>query len=145
MIVVERASEEDLPDIFEIDQLTMGDDSRRDYLIKSVIDRHMLVARRGFQRLGFAVVNRAFFEQVFIALLVVHPDHRRQGIGSALMTYAEKTCPEPKLFTSTNASNSIMQALLTVRGYRRSGSVENLDPGDPELIYVRFLGDSSPT
>lgn len=139
MIVVERASPEDLPDIIEIDRLHTGNEARRESLTKAVIDREMLVARRGFTRLGFAIMNRAFFEQVFIALVVVHPDHRRQGIGSALLAYAEKTCPQPKLFTSTNQSNVIMQNLLENRGYQRSGFVENLDPGDPELIYVRFL------
>ncbi len=139
MIIVERASEEDLPDMFEIDHLTIGDDSRRETLIKAVINRQALIARQGNTRLGFAIVNRSFFEQMFIALLIVHPEHQRQGVGAALMAYAEKTCPEPKLFTSTNESNTIMQALLNKRGYQRSGFIDNLDPGDPELVYVLFL------
>ena len=32
-----------------------------------------------------------------------------------------------------------MRALLERCGYRPSGKIDNLDPGDPELVYVKFL------
>jgi hypothetical protein len=32
-----------------------------------------------------------------------------------------------------------MRALLAKRGYTDSGRIENLDPGDPELVFVKFL------
>jgi hypothetical protein len=32
-----------------------------------------------------------------------------------------------------------MRALLAKRGYTDSGRIENLDPGDPELVFVEFL------
>jgi hypothetical protein len=32
-----------------------------------------------------------------------------------------------------------MQQLLRQFGYQDSGRVENLDPDDPELIFVKFL------
>lgn len=143
MMVVERASEEDLLGMIEIDRLTLGDESRRETLVKAVIDREALIARQGSLRLGFALMNRAFFGQMFVALVVVHPDHRRQGVASALLAYAEKTCPAPRLFTSTNDSNIAMQTLLTKRGYQPSGVIYNLDPGGPERVFVRFL-DSVP-
>ena len=44
-----------------------------------------------------------------------------------------------KLFTSTNQSNTPMQALLALLGYVRSGVIDNLDPGDPELVYFLDL------
>ena len=42
------------------------------------------------------------------------------------------------MFTSTHASNLPMQALLAKSGFEPSGIIHNLDPGDPELVYVRF-------
>jgi hypothetical protein len=39
------------------------------------------------------------------------------------------------LFVSTNESNVPMQALLINLGFRPSGRVENIDPGDPELFF----------
>jgi hypothetical protein len=32
-----------------------------------------------------------------------------------------------------------MRQLLTQVGYEPSGTIENLDPGDPELVYVKFF------
>jgi hypothetical protein len=32
-----------------------------------------------------------------------------------------------------------MRALLEKCGYAPSGRIENLDPGDPELVFVKFL------
>jgi hypothetical protein len=55
------------------------------------------------------------------------------------MAAIEATCKEQKVFTSTNESNKAMQALLSQLNYKRSGIIENLDEGDPELIYFKEL------
>ena len=39
---------------------------------------------------------------------------------------------------SCNESNQAMHTLLVASGYKVSGMVENLDPGDPELFLVIF-------
>ena len=49
-------------------------------------------------------------------------------------------CKTDKLFTSTNQSNEPMQQLLTRLGYKPSGVIYNVDPGDPELVYFRHAG-----
>jgi hypothetical protein len=49
------------------------------------------------------------------------------------------TIATEKLFTSTNLSNLPMQGIMSKLGYRPSGVIENLDPGDPELIYFKRL------
>lgn len=33
-----------------------------------------------------------------------------------------------------------MRSLLSAAGFEPSGVIHNLDPGDPELVYVRKLG-----
>ena len=138
MIVVERATEEDILDILAIDR-AHGSEDRSAWLVEAIRARQALLARRGEHKLGFALVHRHFFGYPFIELLVVHPDARRKGVGSALMAYIEKTQPGEKLFTSTNRSNGVMQALLENRGYVRSGQIDNLDDGDPEIIYFKRL------
>ena len=76
-------------------------------------------------------------------MLYVHPEFRRQGIGSALIRHLVKECRTPKLFTSTNQSNFRMQRLLAMLDFDRSGFIENLDEGDPELVYFKRLRDSA--
>ncbi len=92
---------------------------------------------------GYVEMATTFFHQPFIGLLRVRPEHCRQGIATALMKAMEAKCQGEKLFTSTNDSNSAMQAFLAKLGYRRCGSVEELDEGDPELIFFKCLRRSS--
>ena len=55
------------------------------------------------------------------------------------MRYIESACPGEKLFTSTNESNAPMQRLCEKLEYVRSGRIENLDEGDPEIVYFKRL------
>ena len=87
---------------------------------------------------GYAIVSRRFFSRPFIELLAVAPDFRRAGVGGALLKACAAAFEAETLFTSTNRSNEPMQALLAKTGFEPSGIIENLDPDDPELVYVRL-------
>ncbi|WHY21859.1 hypothetical protein QNH28_13105 [Paenibacillus sp. G2S3] len=67
----------------------------------------------------------------------MNPNFRRLGIAGALIRYIEEHSPTPKLFTSTNESNTIMQQVCLSLGFVRSGIIENLDDGDPEWVYFK--------
>jgi len=56
---------------------------------------------------------------VFIGKLMVHPDYRKRGIGTALLRAAETACPSGRyeLFTSVKSLNNIR--LYEKSGYRR--------------------------
>ena len=69
----------------------------------------------------------------------MRPDKRRQGIATALVQVVEDRSSSGKLFTSTNRSNTAMRKLCDRLGFQPSGVVENLDNGDPELIYFKRL------
>lgn len=63
-------------------------------------------------------------------------------MATVLLRRIEEECATGKLFTSTNASNRAMQSFCQVRGFVRSGYIENLDEGDPEIVYFkRLVGD----
>ncbi len=80
-------------------------------------------------------------------------EHRRgEGIGRALLRDAEQCAgriggnregqteaQNDELWTSTNESNGPMQSLLLAEGYQQTGRIDNLDPGDPELVFFKKL------
>jgi len=92
---------------------------------------------------AYAFLNYTFFYNGWIGMLFVNQGLRRQGIGSALVRYLMNECRTPKLFTSTNQSNIAMQGLLAALGFERSGTIENLDDGDQELVYFKRLLDNA--
>jgi GNAT superfamily N-acetyltransferase len=87
---------------------------------------------------GYVLVSGHFFSKPFVDLLVVSESHRRRGIGSALMNRCEAVHDNDRIFTSTNRSNAPMRALLAQIGFEESGVIDNLDPGDPELVFVKL-------
>ena len=77
-------------------------------------------------------------------MLYVHSQYRRQGIGLALVQWLESICKTNKLFTSTNESNHPMHSLLARLRFVPSGIINNLDEGDPEIVYVKWIRESLP-
>ena len=143
-IVVEPARAGYLERILAMDPRVADTPGRRAFHERAFADGETLVARSGSEVIGFAVFDRSFFEQPFIALLYAEPAHRRAGVASAIVRHIESICPGEKLFTSTNESNAPMQRLCQRLGYVRSGWIENLDEGDPEIIYCKRVAARAP-
>mgnify|MGYP001489643744 CR=1 FL=1 len=93
---------------------------------------------------GYGVLTYGFFHEGFIEMVMVGTRFRRLGTGSALVGHLEAICRTQRLWASTNESNTPMRALLERAGFVRSGIVEGLDEGDPELIYRKVIRPSSP-
>ena len=126
----------------EIDPRVTTDLTRRDIVDAAIAARMCWLAERLNRPLGYGILSRKFFSRDFIELLYVAEDERRKGIGLAILRTIESTIASDRVFTSTNDSNAPMRALLAHCGYQPSGAIENLDPGDPELIFVKFLPKS---
>lgn len=142
MIAIEKAGEDDTQAICTLDRMVSGSGERQDYLGDAVRAGECLAARDDGALAGFAVLNRSFYGYGFIGLLIVHPDHRRRGVATALVRRIESACPTEKLFTSTNASNTPMQRLCRSLGFAVSGHIDNLDEGDPEVVFFKRVRGS---
>ena len=53
-----------------------------------------------------------------------------------MLRHAQQRHAGTKVYTSTSLSNQPAQALFARCGFRLCGSVDDLDPGDPELVFV---------
>ena len=82
-----------------------------------------------------------FYKRDFIDLLYVAPHRRHRGAGRALMWAALRNASTPRVFVSTNESNTPMRQLLGSEGWILSGVLTGLDEGDPEHV---FFHDVSP-
>ncbi len=139
MVIIERALSGDLEHICALDETVHGKPARRELIGRAVAQHRCAVARVDGVVRGMMIHDDSFFGHGFIVLLMVHPDFRRRGLATALMRAAELDCPTEKLFTSTNQSNTPMQQLCERLGFVRSGVIENLDEGDPEIVYFKRL------
>jgi ribosomal protein S18 acetylase RimI-like enzyme len=139
MTIIERAANQDFEHICALDETVHVGTPRRRLIAAACDQGRVAVARVDDIIRGYVLFDESFFEQFYVRLLLVHPDFRRRGLASALMRAAELDCQTGKMFTSTNQSNLPMQRLCDRLGFVRSGFVENLDEGDPELIYLKLL------
>ena len=123
----------------ELDTVARSDSSRADYITKAVSADEAWVYLADDCIAGYAVMNRSFFSRVTIEMLMIDTKHRRSGIGTMLLRHLEGICDSDELWTSTNLSNTPMQRLFMKLEYEMAGFVNNLDPGDPELVFYKRL------
>ncbi|MCR8847435.1 GNAT family N-acetyltransferase [Rossellomorea sp. SC111] len=138
---VKYAQLSDLQPIVAIDQQVIGHPNRREEIQRAIREQGCLVVKREGKATGFLLFNTQFFENTFVSLIIIAPEERRKGYASSLLTYFEKISPTEKIFSSTNQSNIEMQKVFKKNGYTPSGMIENLDLGDPELIYFKNKED----
>jgi GNAT superfamily N-acetyltransferase len=131
----------DIASLIELDPIARRASHRAAFIEHAITAAQCWIATdadNGSSSVGYGVLNQTFFEQNFVPLIVVAHGARRKGIGITILRELASRCRGTKLFTSTNSSNTPMRALLLKCGFVESGCIDNLDEGDPELIFVRF-------
>jgi GNAT superfamily N-acetyltransferase len=139
MISIRLAVENDIAALCSFDLIAQSENERRDFICSEVIAANCFVAVVDEKVIGYGVLNYTFYYNGCIDMLYIHSDHRRSGVGAALLQHMESLCKTPKLFTSTNLSNLPMQSLLAKLDYVSSGVIHNLDENDPEIVYFKRL------
>ncbi|ODT79449.1 MAG: hypothetical protein ABS76_19885 [Pelagibacterium sp. SCN 64-44] len=133
-LVIRAAGPDDVAALVALDSFAAPDNDRAASIARWVRGGQCICADFGGNPAGYAVMHSHFFGQPMLELVMVARAHRSIGVGTALIRHVQ-TLAGPVLWTSTNQSNHAMQSLLQKLGFRRSGIVEGLDEGDPELIY----------
>ena len=139
MISIRPANENDVEALFSLDLVARRENKRREFIRRSVASGTCFVAVAEDEVIGYGVLNYTFYSNGCVDMLYVHSGHRRHGAGAALLRHMESLCQTPKLFSSTNLSNLPMQSLLAKSEYVLSGVIDNLDEGDPEIVYFKQL------
>jgi GNAT superfamily N-acetyltransferase len=140
-ITLRKATTGDFDALPAVDPMLLTNPGRADEVRRLLLLGDSWVAELDGLAVGYVLVSGHFFSKPFVDLLVVSESHRRRGIGSALMSRCEAAHTNDRMFTSTNESNAPMRALLAKIGFEESGVIDNLDPGDPELVFVKVRPD----
>ncbi|MFC5447583.1 GNAT family N-acetyltransferase [Paenibacillus aestuarii] len=134
---ITAATDQHIEAVCLIDEIVLGNASRREYLFQAILDGKCYIAKMDHEPAGFIIYDTTFYHHAFIWLVIVSPRYRRKGIATALIQHIESISPTEKLFTSTNESNTDMHHLCESLGFAKSGWIENLDEGDPEIVYYK--------
>ena len=138
-VEVRAAGSDDIAGLIAADPFAQINAGRRAQIAEWVEAGHCFLAERDGRLVGYSVLTREFFDSFFIKLVAVAETDRRTGVGTAMIEQMISLIPlGEKLWTSTNQSNAPMRALLPRLGFVPSGQIDNLDDGDPELVFVRL-------
>jgi GNAT superfamily N-acetyltransferase len=125
-----------------IDTVVPRDPARADWIDRWLREDTVVIAEVDGRVVGYGVLNHGFFHQAQADMLMLHPEYRGKRIGEQLLLALEERCDTPKFFVTTNLSNHRMQSLLLRMGYEPCGYIDQLDPGDPELVFVKTVTGS---
>jgi ribosomal protein S18 acetylase RimI-like enzyme len=132
---IRSATNDDHESLCEIDTAALTDGGRRDQIRKWLGSACCFVVEIQGRVAAYGVLTHNFFGYPFIEMVMVGSSYRRQGLGAAIVRHFQSVIAGPKLFSSTNMSNRAMQELFNKLGFEPSGRIDNLDEGDPEIIF----------
>lgn len=102
----------------------------------------LFIARRGNERIGFVLLTtNGLAGSPYIAAIAVAENVRGQGVGSELLTFAERRFPEARnIFLCVSDFNVRAQALYRRCGYKQVGLLEDyVLEGHAELLMRKRL------
>lgn len=139
---IRPATANDYQALCVIDSVAEASPERRDQIWNWLRTARCFVAEVDGQVAAYGVLTSHFFGHSFIEMVMVGQEFRRHGLGAEIIEHLRSVAPGSKLFSSTNMSNVPMQMLFAKLGFKQSGHIDNLDHGDPEIIFFRTVAQS---
>jgi len=129
----------DLPALAELAADVIGPERAGPFVRSHAERHHLLVAETDGEVVGFLAYRADWFQCTFVSLVSVHKDHRRRGVARALFRSLERMSPGPRLFSSTEETNSASIRMHSALGFVPSGHIDNLPQGYRELLFYKRL------
>lgn len=101
--------------------------------------RHLLVAEEAGEVVGALAYRNDWFQCTFVGLVCVRHDVRRRGVARALYKMVEGVSTSPRLYSSTEETNSVAIQMHIALGFTPSGHIDNLPQGYRELLFYKRL------
>ena len=101
--------------------------------------RELLVAEADGGLVGMLAYRTDWFDCAFVTLVVVAEAARRRGVARNLFEELERRLARPRLFSSTEETNTVSIQMHRALGFVPSGYVDNLPQGYRELLFYKRL------
>jgi GNAT superfamily N-acetyltransferase len=135
-VVITLPREEELPAISMLAWPDIATAKRRHLALRAWFDAGQLViARLDGAVIGVTAVDESFFDQAFVSLIAVAENHRRLGLGKALLSAVTDRAMGRRVFTASPDSNFPMRMLLASLHWENVGTVRGLDDSGSQLFY----------
>lgn len=120
--MIRPATPADLPALAALEQAALPDPWTPAQLAGELAQpiTRALLAGDGTQPLGYAL-GRVVAGEAEVLRVAVHPAHRRQGLGRALLRALHAACAAEEVFLEVRAGNTAAIALYEAEGYARVG------------------------
>ena len=139
MADVRIARPEDVAACVDLAEILVGP-RRSGPLVQAALDRdELLVADADGDVVGVLAYRADWFACTFVTLVSVRPDQRRRGTARGLFRAVEARSPGPRLFSSTEETNTAAIRMHRALGFVPSGHVDNLPQGYRELLFYKRL------
>jgi len=121
-----------------LDSAVASDGARADAIDRWLKEDEVVLAEVDAVIVGYAVLaRRRFLDYDTLQMLMVEERYRGQRIGEMLLRRVQGLVLTDRFFVTTNLSNYPMQRMLRRLGYVGCGFIDELDPGDPEIVFVK--------
>jgi GNAT superfamily N-acetyltransferase len=121
-----------------LDSEVASDGARADAIDRWLKEDEVVLAEVDAVIAGYAVLaRRRFHDYDTLQMLMVEESYRGQRFGEMLLRHVEGLVLTDRFFATTNLSNYPMQRMLRRLGYIACGFIDELDPGDPEIVFVK--------
>ena len=123
--------------------ITLERDEEQSLSIVTSPDREVYLARAGSELAGFVVLVMSGALVGYIQSIAVVPERRGQGLGTALVEFAEKRIfsQSPNSFINASSFNPGARRLYERLGYETVGEFKDyIVPGHSEVLLRKTLG-----
>jgi GNAT superfamily N-acetyltransferase len=113
---------------------------RTEILRRKIEWQEVVVAGLNEKRVGYTLLEYLWSKVPYIALIYVLPEHRRQGIGKAMLSYIEEfllSKGHDALYSSSQADEPEPQAWHRRQGFEECGIIAGINAGGVGEVFFR--------
>ena len=127
----------DVPASIVLAALVVGECRAASLLRTHLERRELLVAASGGAVAGLLAYRTDWFQCTFVSVVAVAEALRQRGVARALFDAVAQRAPSPRLFSSTDETNSVAIRMHRALGFVAAGYIDHLPQGYRELLFYK--------